>query len=634
MNQSGNRVTEKKKPPTRYVWLHVLPDDIWLHVPEGQTLWEALQNTDVDIGGDCGGLGNCGKCKIKLLSEIGDPSSEEKKLLSVDELSQGVRLACRTVVKQDSVISTGEAIAEAEYFKILTTSHLLKTRYIPTSQLEPLIEKRLITLINNVEGDELSYLDAIKRALEPEFQDLSASLSCLRTLPQRLNETQFQGAAVLHEHFLMEWQDKGQIDHQYGLAFDLGTSTLVGKLFNLADGSEVAVTSCLNSQYRYGADVISRLLYCQQHPAGQKRLHKLLIKDLNQIIMDLLGTAGLKQEDIFIAVAAGNTTMEHFLLDLSPLGIAQAPFLPVLTDGLTVKAADVGLQLNPEALLYTMPMKSGYIGGDLLSVVLTSGVMENDDIILGLDLGTNGEIFLGSRKRLLTCSAAAGPALEGARISSGMIAKAGAIEGVSIKDNRIVYSVIGNIAPKGLCGSGLVDLVAILLHCGVIDVEGLICHPQGKTRGLRVSNHLGVNDFLIASAVESFRHQPIYLTQRDVREFQLAKGAIAAGIDILIDELGIEIQDIRHVYLAGALGNYVNPISTLRTGLLPSVNPEIIVSLGNAASTGASMVLLAKQYWHKAAELVHSIEHVELSYRTDFNEYFTQHMNFPGNNLW
>jgi len=647
MNKPKNIESEKENrsggspPPkyqARYVGLNVLPDALWLKANEGDTIWEALQKTDVELAGECGGLGKCGKCKVKVLSEIDPPSIEEKEFLDDEELKQGMRLACRTKMNHDLVISIGEVDTEAEYLKILTTSHRLTHRYMPLSQLEPLVNKQFITLSPDIQNDGLSNLDSIKLELGPEYKDLTASLRCLRTLPQMLKKTQFHGAAVLHEHCLLDWQNWEKAGRRYGLVFDLGTSTLVGKLLNLADGSEVAVTSCLNSQSRHGSDVISRLQYGKEQPKGQESLHQLLIRDLNRITTRLFKIAGLQPDDIFVAVAAGNTTMQHFLLSLSTLGIAEAPFSPVLTDGLIVNAADVGLQLHPAALLYTMPMKSGYIGGDLLSFVMTSGVAEQEDeIILGLDLGTNGEIFLGNGKRLLTCSAAAGPAFEGARISYGMIAKAGAIEGASFEEGELHYRVIGNIKPKGICGSGLVDLVAALLNCGVIDEEGLIRSPRkraAKSLSSRIISRSGVNDFLIASAEESYNHQPIYLTQKDVREVQLAKGAIAAGIKTLMDEIGIGVQDIHHVYLAGALGNYVDPYSTIRTGLIPGVNPEIIRSLGNAASTGASMVLLARSYWQTVAELVQFIEHVELSFRSDFNHYFVEHMGFPKKNLW
>jgi uncharacterized 2Fe-2S/4Fe-4S cluster protein (DUF4445 family) len=303
-----------------------------------------------------------------------------------------------------------------------------------------------------------------------------------------------------------------------------------------------------------------------------------------------------------------------------------------------VKAGDVGLKVHPEALLYVMPTRSGYIGGDLISAVLASGAAEQDDLmILGMDLGTNGEIFLGNRKRLLTCSAAAGPALEGAKISHGMIAKAGAIEGVSSETEDLSYRVISNIKPKGICGSGLVDLVAVLLHCGIVDYEGLL-QPIGDNANGNLSSRVversGVYDFVVAGPDDSFDGNPIHLTQKDVRELQLAKGAVAAGIRTLMNEMGIGVEDIDLIYLAGALGNYVHPMSAMRVGLIPEVRPGIIQSLGNAASTGASMVLLSKKYWQMANELAHSIEHIELSTRLDFNEYFVASLNFPEKNLW
>jgi len=619
-----------------YVWLNVSPDDLWLKVRPGETVWKALQKTDVELEGECGGLGKCGKCKIKVLSSIDPPSKVEKELLDEEELKRGIRLACRTKVNHDLVISTGERDVGAEHFQVLTTSHILKTSHLPLLCLEPLVDKRLFTLPPNLQNEGLSDLDRIKLVMGPEYQDLEVPLHCLRTLPEMLKRTRFRGAAVFHENCLLAWQNREEMHRHYGLIFDLGTSTLVGKLISLRDGSEVAVASCLNSQSRHGTDVISRIQYAKEHPNGLEHLHQHLIRDLSQITTRLLKTVGLNPNDIFVAVAAGNTTMQHFLLALNPSGIAEAPFSPVLTDGLIVKAADVGLELHAESLFYVMPAKSGYIGGDLIGVILASGAAEQEDeIILGLDLGTNGEIFLGNGKRLLTCSAAAGPALEGARISDGMIASSGAIEAVGLDKGNLHYQVIGNINPKGICGSGLVDLVAVLVQWGIIDHEGLIRLPQAravKGLGSRVVKRSGVYSFLVASADESDGQKPVYLTQKDVRELQLAKGAVAAGIKTLMDEMGIGAGDIDRVYLAGALGNYINPYSAMRIGLLPRLDPEIITSLGNAASTGASMVLLSKAYWQMANHLADSIEHVELSSRLDFNQYFIENMDFPEEN--
>jgi uncharacterized 2Fe-2S/4Fe-4S cluster protein (DUF4445 family) len=621
-----------RKQKTRHVRLNVLPDDLWLKVRRGKTIWEALLKENVDLEGDCGGLGKCGKCKVRVISSIGKPTEVERELLDEEELKQGTRLACRTKIKKDLVIHTEATDSDMEYFQIL------KSGQRPVMTMDPLVQCQAITLSSYSENDGLSSMDRIKLAMGPRYQDLKASIHSLRTLPDIMAGTKFQGTAVLYDDFLLACRGGDKADCCYGLVFDLGTSTLVGKLISLSDGSEVAVVSCLNSQFKYGTNLISRLQYIREHTHGLRDLSNLLIRDLNRITRRLIGASGIEAHDVYVAVAAGNTTMQHILLNLNPLSIAEAPFSPVVTDGLVLKASDVGLMLHPEALVHVMPAKTGYIGGDLMSVILASGTVEQEDeIILGLDLGTNGEIFLGNGRRLMTCSTAAGPAFEGANISYGMIAKTGAIEGFRIDDGLLRFNIIGNIKPKGICGSGLVDLVAVLLHCGIVDPEGVIQLSQGESEAdlnERIVHRSGVYSFLIASEDESYSQMPIYLTQKDVRELQLAKGAVAAGIRTLMDEMGIGVGDITRVYLAGALGNYVNPYSAIRIGLIPMVSRDIIASLGNAATTGASMVLLSKDYWEKASELVEFIEHVELSFRTDFNHYFIEHMNFPRENIW
>ena len=622
----------ERKQKRKHVWLKVLPDDLWVKVRRGKTILEALQKTDVELEGDCGGLGQCGKCKVKVLSSIGPPSSEAQELLDPEELKEGVRLACRTKIKKDLTVYVGEDDTEETYYQIL------KTGLRPIFYLDPLLEKQLVTLTPDAQNGGLADFDRIKLAMGPNYHDLTAPLHCLRTLPDMLARTQFHGAAVLHGKSLLAWQPWEEGGRRYGLVFDLGTSTLVGKLISLLDGNEVAAISRLNSQSKYGSNVISRLQYVKENSKWLERLNELLIKDLNRITKRLLHVGRLQPEDVFIGVAAGNTTMQHLLLSLDPTGIAQAPFNPVSTEGMILKAADLGLKVHPEALFYVMPTRSGYIGGDLISAVLASGAAEEENkMILGLDLGTNGEIFLGNRKRLMTCSAAAGPALEGARISHGMIARAGAIEGVSSANSDLSCRVISNIKAKGICGSGLVDLAAVLLHAGIIDYEGLVqpgLENAGDVIGARVIERSGIHDFLVAAPEESLDGRPIYLTQKDIRELQLAKGAVAAGIKTLMDEMGIGVDDIDLIYLAGALGNYVHPLSAMRIGLIPRVRPGIVQSLGNAASTGASMVLLSKAYWQMANELAHSIEHIELSTRLDFNQYFLESLNFPEENLW
>ena len=606
----------------------VLPEGLRFKVRWGTTIMEALQEVDVRVEGDCGGLGKCGRCRVRVLSEMRPPSEEENELLGEDEIEEGIRLACRSRIEKDLVIQVEETDSERLDHQILATG----TR--PVFQLDPLIDERLVILDTTPQKNGLSDCERIKLALGGEYPDLEVSLHCLRTLPALLEKTSFKVTAAIHRNSLLALHEREEVGGLYGLTFDLGTSTLVGKIIRLSDGKEIAAISRLNSQSKYGADIISRIQYVKEQRHGLEELSRLIINDLNQITKQLLEEGDLKADDIFITVAAGNTTMQHLLLSLNPTDIAHAPFAPVSTDGLILRAADIGITLHPEALLYVMPSRSGYIGGDLISMILASGCAEQDDkIALGLDLGTNGEIFLGNRKRLMTCSAAAGPALEGARISHGMIAKEGAIESVYAEDGNLRYQVIGNVKPRGLCGSGLVDLAAVLLERSIIDEGGLMQPPQGgsgDTLSARViERDKGIYDFLVAATEESFSQKPIYFSQKDVRELQLAKGAVAAGIQILMDQMGVGIRDIDLVYVAGAFGNYIHPQSALRIGLIPKVDPKIIHTIGNAASTGASMVLLAKGYWKLANELANSLEHVELSTRPDFNEYFIENLNFP-----
>ena len=632
--------THYKNPPSvkhkkgRSVWLNVLPDRIWLKVKRGLTVWEALEKTDIELEGDCGGLGKCGKCKIRVITAIGPPSADEKKLLEPDELGKGVRLACRTEIKRTLVIHTEMDDEETELYQIL------KYGEVPPVQIDPLVKKHKMSLDPPSLESALSDVDRIKGAMGPEYKSLAISPRCLVNLYSDLRTTNFHGATVLGNNRLLAWQPIDKGDKQYGLIFDLGTSTLVAKLIDLTNGQEMAVASRMNSQSRYGSDVISRIQHVLDHPKGLADMKDRLLRDLNILIRHITEASNVDPDEIFSTVIAGNTTMQHFLLGLNPAGIAAAPFNPVVTEGIMLEARDIGLELYPEGLVFVLPAKSGYIGGDLIGFILASGAADQSDrLVLGLDFGTNGEIFFGNSKRMLTCSAAAGPALEGAQITHGMIGKTGAIEGVRFEEDGFFYRVIGNVSPKGLCGSGLVDLVALLLHHDLIDPEGLIRAPRYMEIDDVVSRVVmrrdnEVYDFLVASPSESLDGRPIYLTQNDVRELQLAKGAIAAGTKILLDVMGASYEDIDEVCLAGALGNYIDPLSAIRIGLLPKVDLNIINPIGNAASTGAKMVLLSKEYWDKASEITRFIEHVELSGLPEFFNHFIQEMDFPEENLW
>lgn len=633
------KVRYKGSPPAnarkkKFLWLNVLPQDLWIKVRRGTTVWKALEKTNVNLEGECGGLGKCGKCKIRVITAIGPPIREEAELLSPEELKTGIRLACRTKIRKDLVVHTEVSDEEVEFFQIL------KYGQMPIIQMDPLLDKRPVSVQPPSLENPASDVDRIREGLGQEYRHLKVAYQCLSSLYEDLRKTKFEGTAVLHDECLLAWQPRKMAARRYGLIFDIGTSTLVGALVSLLDGQDVAVVSRLNSQNRHGSDVISRIQYVKEHSRGLSQMQRHLVEDLNILSRRALQVTHLAKGDIAVAVLAGNTTMQHMFLGLDPRGIAEAPFAPVITEGMIVRAQDVGLDLHPEAVLYIMPSKSGYIGGDLLGFVLASGAAnEKDRLVLGLDFGTNGEIFLGNRERMLTCSAAAGPALEGARITHGMIGKAGAIEGFRCDVNSLHYRVIGNIKPRGLCGSGLVDLVALLLHHDLLDADGLlrpISEEATSEMASRLVKRAGneLHDFVVVPSADSLDGSEIRLTQKDVRELQLAKAAIAAGVKTLMKTMGVDTKDIDVIYLAGALGNYVHPLSAMRIGLIPRIDPEKIIPLGNAASTGAKMVLLSRQYWNKSAEIAQFIEHVELSTHPNLFDYFVKEMSFPTENLW
>jgi uncharacterized 2Fe-2S/4Fe-4S cluster protein (DUF4445 family) len=619
----------------RAVWLNVLPSDSWIKVKRDLTLLETLPEAGIELSSDCGGEGTCGKCKVRIITALGPPDEQEKKLLSKEELERGERLACRVRIKKSLVVYTDEPPSQ------LAMVQILKHGQTPDVTLDPLIEKRIVQLSPPSLEDPESDFRRLRNAMGEAFAEMRITARCLGSLYRALRRTDFRGEALIHGNCLLSWEPAGSIRGRYGLVFDIGTTTLVGKLIDMTDGHEVGVMSRLNSQSRFGSNVINRIQFVRDKKGGRRRMRELLIADLNGIIRSLLEAGGLVPEDIFIAVAAGNTTMQHFLLNLDPSGIAEAPFAPVITEGVTFRTTELGLKIHPDGMLYVMPARSGYIGGDLISFILCSGAAQEDDrMILGLDFGTNGEIFLGNRHRMFTCSAAAGPALEGARISRGMMARAGAIESVRVNANNLEYNVIGNIKAKGLCGSGLVDLVAVLLHFGVIDAQGLMGPQQIREEGdlfrsrIKAARNSPAFDFLVAGGYQSFNRKPILLTQMDVRELQLAKAAVAAGVQVLMKRMGIGVEDIHTIYLAGALGNYVNPYSAMRIGLIPTTAPEKIVSLGNAASAGARLTLLSKSHWRESADIARRIEHIELSVQPDFEAYFIDAMDFPVDNFW
>jgi uncharacterized 2Fe-2S/4Fe-4S cluster protein (DUF4445 family) len=420
-------------------------------------------------------------------------------------------------------------------------------------------------------------------------------------------------------------RDRGEAAGEIILSLDLGTTNIAGAIVDKTTGEILAQASVTNPQAVFGADVISRINAVSKNPDDLKKLQKLVIESISDLTEKITHSIGLKNEDISGATLCGNPTMEHLFLGIDPVPIAYAPFTPRFTEAQKVKATDIGLPINPDAEVYVFPVLSGYVGGDTLAFVWSSRIHESEDIVLGIDVGTNGEIVLGKSGNLLACSAAAGPAFEGSHIKHGMRADVGAIEAVKISSGKTELSVKGDVAPRGICGSGLIDTVAQMLKEGIIDPKGRINGDAGSSRySDRIKKVEGVMEFILyGNGAEA-----ISITQKDIREVQLAKGAIRSGADILTEEMGIDPGDIKTVLIAGSFGNYLKAESIAKIGLVPKELKDRIRFVGDAALSGAVEAASDPNARRGIERLSEEIRYIELSSDKRFNDYFIRRLSF------
>jgi uncharacterized 2Fe-2S/4Fe-4S cluster protein (DUF4445 family) len=446
----------------------------------------------------------------------------------------------------------------------------------------------------------------------------------LRTLPHVLREAEFKVTAVLAGEHLVALEPGDTTDDCFGVAFDVGTTTLVGTLMNLRTGMAASVLSTLNGQAPFGADVISRISHAMSGPEALVELQAAVVGTMNSILGSLYEETGITPVRTYEAVVVGNATMLHLLFGIDPSPLAVMPFTPAFMEPLSVVASEVGLNIHPNGFIQTLPALGAYVGADIVGGVLATGIVREDKMRVFVDVGTNGEIVLGNAHRALATAAPAGPAFEGSQIRCGMRATDGAIEGVQLGDTVELQVIGGDVAPQGICGSGLVDAVAQLLLVGLLDHSGRM-KTRDDVPGHPLRDRLidvdGIRAFLLAEGV--------YLTQRDIRELQFAKGSIATGIKVLMDILGVRDDQLDEVLLGGSFGSYLNPESAKIIGLVPPVDVDKIIAVGNSAGEGAKIALLSYRERQVAFELPARIEYIELSGRTDFNDAFVSVLGFP-----
>jgi len=531
------------------------------------------------------------------------------------ELETGWRLSCQAKVYEDTTVTVPELLRVPKAATMGVNRLVL---------LDPNVRKVFVELSEPSLEDQRSDLERLRDALTAEGFDMKADLRHLRTLPVVLRDAGFKVTAVLGGDQLIAVEPGDQREASYGVAVDLGTTTVVGTLMNLKTGMAEAVRSTLNGQAPFGADVISRISHGMQGDEAKAELRDTVLRTINTILSELYESASVSRDRVYEMVIVGNATMLHLLLGIDATPISMMPFTPAFADPLYLRALDVGIDIHPGGYVQTLPAIGAYVGADIVAGVMATGLAREDKMRVFVDVGTNGEIVLGSVKRVLCTAAPAGPAFEGSQIRCGMRATEGAIEGVTLSDHVELQVIGGDIVPRGICGSGLVDTVAQLRLAGLLDVGGKM-RSREEVPEHPLSDRLitvdGVRAFLLA--------ENVYLTQRDVRELQFGKGSIATGIKVLMDVMGVSAADLDEVLLGGSFGSYLNPESAKIIGLVPAVDLDRILSVGNTAGEGAKMALLSFRERQVAFELPDKVEYVELSGRSDFNDSFVSVLQFP-----
>lgn len=596
---------------------------------EGQNLLQFLTEHGLTVPSPCGGKGLCGKCKVKISGHAERKTVEEEGAnppLLNQEVKAEYRLACQVQVGGDLTIEL--PAMEAEGARILTAGD----HCVP---LNPLITQRLLEVPAPTVDDQGSDVERVEQALglpgciQPElFPELPATL---RAGGGRLSVI-LAGDEVLTVQAVPKETLAAGSRNLYGIALDLGTTTMVGYLLDLTTGRQLNTYAALNPQRIHGADVISRVDYTIQHETGLAELTQLVRGEINKMIAYFSRENPTLPQSIYQIVVVGNTIMLHLLAGLEVKKIAVSPYIPVVTRDFEYKATEVGIKINPRGRIKFLPMISGFVGADTVAAILASKLAEDTEISLLLDIGTNGEIVLGNREQILACSAAAGPAFEGTNIRYGMGGIPGAINQVWI-DEDLSYTTIDGQPARGICGSGVVSLTAELVKAGLIDPSGRLKSPDelddNALRPLkkRLCTFDGQPAICVANRPEGAA-EDIYFTQQDVRETQLAKAAITAGLRLLLKEMGITFAKVKTLYLAGGFGNYIDPHAAVTIGLLPKELENRVVPIGNGAGVGAKMVLLSRDYLQKSREIQAKTKYLELSTRSDFQNLFIESLTF------
>ncbi len=611
---------------TGRVRLHFTPSDREVRVPPGVTVFDAASWNGIAIDSTCGGHGTCKKCKVQIVNGTVPISRLDVRSFTGEQLDGGWRLACLAQATTDLTVEVPPLMTRPKAATVGVGRQVI---------LRPAIQKRYVELTEPTLSDQTP--DLARLLAEIDDLELRVDLYALRRIPSVARQSDFKYTAVVVDDVLIDVEAGDTTDRRYAIAFDLGTTTVVATLLDTSTGTPAAVASMLNKQQPFGADVITRISATMMDPDSLGRLQELAHATLDELTREVCTEAAVDPAEIYEIAVAGNATMTALALGIDPEPLGVAPFIMSSATLPELLATDLGVHVHPRARAVVLPALGAYVGGDIVAGMLASGMDRDKRMRLFIDVGTNCEIVLGDGERIVSTAAPAGPAFEGGAIRCGMRAADGAIEVIKIDDDwSVTCQVIGDVAPQGLCGSGLVDAVAELVRVGLLDSSGrFLTDEQAAERLPGLKDRLGeINGervFALAWHEDGKRElaDSVYLSQRDVRELQFAKAAISTGWTLMLEELGVDQSDVQQVLLAGSFGSYLSPASAVRIGLVPKLPVLRIVSAGNVAGEGAKMTLLSMQERKGATALLEEVTYVELSDRPDFNDRFVDQLAFP-----
>ena len=602
--------------------------DVTTILSEGDTLLEAANRSEIGISAICGGKGLCAKCRVAVLDgeeNLDQVSSIERISLSDDDLRRGYRLACCARMKRE-----GTVVVDVPPESSVEHQRLLVAGVQTSVSLNPAVKKYVFHLTPATLQHIQSDAEILQRAATQEMnrENLTFSYHALSELPPAIRTGNWVVTATIYANEeIIRVQPGGCGRVPYGLAVDIGSTKLAAYLMSLNEGKVVATASCSNPQITFGDDIISRISYAGNSD-NLKKLQGVVVAAVNKLLSEVCRSATIPTTEVYEIVAVGNTAMHHLFLGIDPKYIALAPYPPAIRTAITLRADEIGLHANRSAYVYLLPIVAGFVGGDALADVLATKIYESEKPCLLIDVGTNTEIVLGDRHRLMSCSCASGPALEGGCVTHGMRAETGAIERVYInpQDLEPGYQTIGDAAPRGICGSGILDVVSSLLQCKLVDQKGKL-NPTAQTPRIRTKNNS--TEYVLVWGKDSATRTDIVINQYDIQQIQLAKAAIYAGASILKKHMHINDSDISTVYLAGAFGTYVDPQSALTVGMYPDVTLSRIRFVGNAAGSGARMALLSTEIREKAEQVAKQLEYLELAADKGFSDEFMNALFLP-----